>query len=179
MVQRREIAEERVVIVSYDVPITLDVWGNEDQPGTCSICDASIKFEDECVDSYSQGIFCAECGETELETARDEAIEFAEQHVKVTRKPHLYDPACRDAPTPEEYEYGYREAYTENSVAAHNRHRCSNYDALIRGLDRYDPFDQIQYYAIRSVVEDRIEDALLSGDDDRDLSDDEQIEGAA
>lgn len=35
-----------------------------------------------------------------------------------------------------------REPYTENSVRAHNRHNCTNYDELIRDLKRNDPFDR-------------------------------------
>jgi hypothetical protein len=108
--------------------------------------------------------FCSLCACEHVERTRDAEFKaWAVEHVRVTRTPHEYDPTARHAPTREEYEMGMHEAYTENSVRADNRHNCTNYDDLIRDLNRDDPLDRAKYNAIRRQVEALVGDVENGG----------------
>lgn len=118
----------------------------------CESCSGSVL---DCLDSGaaryidSEGI-CIECAESDH---RDDATAYAEKHCKVTRELEEYDSTQRYAPCPEAYALGDREAYTENSVYASNRHNCTNYDDLIRDLDRDSSRDRVYYDAIRARID--------------------------
>jgi hypothetical protein len=112
--------------------------------------------------------FCSRCACEHVERTRGAELKaWAVEHVRVIGTLHEYDPTERYAPTREEYAAGMREAYTENSVRVHNRHNCTNYDELIRDLNRDDPFDRAKYSAIRRQVE-----ALVGDGDGTELFDD-------
>lgn len=123
----------------------------------CHTCQARLDDEDvgdveppTVVDDLS---FCRSCAMEFVEkTYGAEMDAWAAENVKVTGKLAEYDPEAHFAPTPEEYDMGMREAHTPNAVAAHNRHNRTNYDELIRDLDRDDPFDRALYFAIRRRV---------------------------
>jgi hypothetical protein len=69
------------------------------------------------------------------------------------------DPELRFAPTREEYEEGERDAYTANSVQAKNRHERTNYNKLVRGLDRACPIDRAYYWAAKGRANELTETA--------------------
>lgn len=98
--------------------------------------------------------FCRSCALEYVEKTHGAEMDaWAADNVKVTGQLDEYDPDVHFAPTREEYDMGMREAHTPNAVAAHNRHNRTNYDELIRDLDRDDPFDRALYRAIRRRVE--------------------------
>ena len=127
----------------------------EGEDGYCSWCDALL------VQAYfvAGRHYCEACA-TELAREEDvEAREYTREHCRVTRPLPPYDPALEYRCTPEEYAGGARESYTPNAHACYCRHNCTNYDELIRGLERYCPLDQIRYEAIRSRIEELLEEA--------------------
>jgi len=126
----------------------------------CADCGRQVIPEDEPFHERDNKTRCWGCAEEAAAKTEAECIKFARQHVKLTAQPHVYDPQRRFAPTPEEYDSGYIEAYTENSAEAHNRHGCTNYDELIARLDHVDPFDSVLYFAIRDRVHKMIEEAM-------------------
>jgi len=95
---------------------------------------------------------CLNCAEDAASETEDECRAYAREHVRLTSKPHQYDDDYYYVPTREEYRWEGRRAYTPRAVAAYNRHECTNYDDLIQGLDRCDPWDRVLYRAIRARV---------------------------
>lgn len=105
-------------------------------------------------------VTCRSCWDQSLrEAAREEASAFAKASCKITGSLERYDPSGGFAPTPQEYESGSKEAYTANAVRAFNRHNSTNYDELIRDLDRDDPVSCAYYSAIRERIEELLDDA--------------------
>ena len=98
-----------------------------------------------CIESDGKQI-CDTClvAWREREMSKGEALgaAFAERFLCTIAPPQVYHPHAHVAPTPEEYEAGLRNAHTPNSVAARNRHDATNYERIIKLLDRDDPFDR-------------------------------------
>jgi hypothetical protein len=135
----------------------------------CVQCKRVIK-EAACVlgDEY----YCMECIDDEDAAITEEAREFALEHCKITRELPRYDERCEYGCTPEEYEAGERESYTPNSHLCYCRHTCTNYEELIKGLDRDEPADVTVYWAIKErineLLTEKIEEMWLGGDADQD-----------
>lgn len=122
---------------------------------------------------------CEACSEKLAEIVEADAAEFAEENCKITKALPKYNPLHEFRCTREDYESGYsKESYTRNSHLCYCRHNCTNYDELIKGLNRFDHSleNQILYQAIRcridELLEEQIEedgdegvDDLLDGDD--------------
>jgi len=129
----------------------------------CPDCDGefseSITLEDE-AGSSKRADYCLDCAQAIIKEYAPEIAEYVSR-VRITDRVEKYDPRYRSAPTREEYDAGFREAYTENAVRAHNRHTRTNYDELIRGLDRSDALEQAVYNAVRERVEELLDEALL------------------
>ncbi len=104
--------------------------------------------------------YCESCVEQIIEDHSEEIAEYAAQ-VKITGELEVYEPMEHFAPTPEQYDMGCREAHTENSVRAFNRHHRTNYEELIRGLSKDDALDRAFYTAVRERVNE-----LLGVDDE-------------
>lgn len=60
-----------------------------------------------------------------------------------------------------EYENGIKESYTPNSFRASFRHNRTNYDELIKDLDRYSVSGKIYYQVIRKRIETMVEDQIV------------------
>ena len=93
-----------------------------------------------------------------IEEWKHEAEAFAREHCEICKSVPEYEPEYRWSVTPEEYAAGMKECYTENSHRAYCRHRCTNYDALLAGLDRGGLRDRILYDAIRARIEELLDD---------------------
>lgn len=93
---------------------------------------------------------CSICSdEIEIDCAMPAAKKYAKANCRLTGTPTKYNPEAHFACTPEEYNLGDRCSHTENSCLTLSRHNATNYDELIRELDRYDPRDQAYRAAIR------------------------------
>lgn len=88
-----------------------------------------------------------------------QAAIFAEAQCRITRPLPEYDPDEEFRCTPEEYENGDKASKTPNAHPCHCRHNGTNYDDLIRELDRSSATDQVVYRAIRDRIEKLLEDA--------------------
>lgn len=136
----------------------------EDLPTiVCAKCARTWVLHDEPMfdaDDDTDAVLCIECAEDSADELSQEFETWALENVRLTAEPHQFDPEGHWAPTAEAYGAGDREAYTENSVAASNRHRCTNYDELIADLDRFDPRDKALYRAIRARAHELIEERL-------------------
>jgi hypothetical protein len=120
------------------------------------------------------GYYCEACIPAVAAEAEVEARAFAREYCRVTRPLPPYDPAREYRCTPEEYASGNRESYTRSAHACYCRHECTNYDELVRGLDRPSVTDQILYAAIRERIKELLEEAReadLLGDDPPDEDD--------
>jgi hypothetical protein len=128
----------------------------EELPVICAECGESIRDE---VCMEDEGYLHTACCEGIEEEHRKEAEEFAKANCKITRKLHRFDESKAWACSPEDYEMGARESYTENSVRARNRHNCTNYEQLIP--DRLDDsmWARARYEAIRVRVEELLDKA--------------------
>lgn len=132
------------------------------QPYHCEFCNAEITGL-VCHDDCCGNVICAECytsAESEEERIFDESparIAEAVSMCKATADFPVFDESETWAPTPEQYERGERDAYTENSYRCYCRHSCTNYDDLIRNLDRHDAADQLVYDAIRARIDELVE----------------------
>lgn len=86
--------------------------------------------------------YCQDCTDKIAETLRPEAEVHAIANCRITARPFPeYDGSSEFRPTHEEYASGMREAYSPNSFRAYLWHNCTNYEELIRTLDRKCPFD--------------------------------------
>ena len=141
----------------------------------CILCDAVICPE--CLDTRANYVrgepHCDDCLPKVLHCHAGEIATFVAQ-VRITRALTMYDPNCHHAPSRSEYEEGDRWAHTKNSVRTQNRHRATNYDALISALDRDDALDQAFYSAVRTRVDELLDaevDELLAAEVDELLDD--------
>ncbi len=132
----------------------------ENLPLVCAHCEEPIEDEVYLEDGEYLHAACCEAIEKER---RIEAEEFARVNCKITRKLHRFDPNKEWACSRDDYEMGARESYTENSVRAHNRHNCTNYDQLLpQRLD-----DSMWARALYEAVRERIEELLENANDDQ------------
>lgn len=83
---------------------------------------------------------------------RTEAEQFATQNCKITRPIPEYDPDLEYRCSPEDYESGARESYTPNAFLAYCRHCHTNYDELLKPLDKHDHKDLFMYKEIRKRI---------------------------
>jgi hypothetical protein len=151
----------------------------------CSICKRCLNDDEWAYSDLGRdcGLACKTCGDKVLEDEKTKAEEFARDNCRITEKPHRYNSSYRYAPTRDDYEDGDREAYTENSVAANNRHRCTNYEELLEraGLSKSDTSDiaDVRYNAIRERISFLLEEYLDEHWDDEDdaLGNDEDEDG--
>lgn len=134
------------------------------RPEGSTSCDCDIRWEctecgfigcPECIYEVEETIdgaaHCSACSEKIVAENEDVIEEYVAQ-LKITGEVAQYDPAHHWAPTPDEYAAGFKEAYTENSVGAFNQHCRTNYDDLIRNLDRGDAFHRAVYEAVCARV---------------------------
>jgi hypothetical protein len=150
----------------------------DDNEHRCPQCDRTLGVDTECaylkgIPDRSDGYYCDSCTRALLLEAARDAVDVARDECKLTGRLHRFDPAHRSAPTREQYEAGDREAYTENSVRAYNRHDRTNYDALIAELDRDNAIDRIFYNAIRDRIDVLLDEAEL---DDEKWEPEENVE---
>ena len=128
----------------------------DELPLVCAECEQPIADE-----AYPDGekYLCESCFQEIIDGARQEAEAFAEANCKITGKLHRFDPENECACSPKDYALGEKESYTENSVRAQNRHNCTNYDELIP--DRHDTSIRARelYQAIRTRIEELLDDA--------------------
>lgn len=127
-----------------------------DECVTCDACGEPIV--DEIV--YYDGREChyhEHCAAALAEQWNADAEEFAKKHCQITRKLPSYDRQSEFRCTPEEYENGERESYTPNAYLSYCRHGCTNYDELIKKLDREYAKDRVFYYAIRDHIKELLE----------------------
>ncbi len=142
----------------YPIPV-----GELDEEGVaCAECGARLEDEAFPVDA---DYYCAECIEELIKDLEEKAIKGAEEKCKITGPLPKYDPKKEFRCTPEDYESGMRESYTPNSYMALCRHKYTNYDELIKNLDRDSLSDEIWYFAVRQ----RIEELLAERIDEEDF----------
>ncbi len=101
----------------------------------------------------TEGLCCEDCAKAIVASTIDEAREFAQREVKITSPFPTYPPELEYACTPEEYRMGDRESHTPNAHNCYCRHACTNYDELLKELDRDSIRDGIYYNAIRYRID--------------------------
>lgn len=134
-------------------------------------------------EQFREGVFCAECGEHLLgeacydgisrhfcepcmerlvELAENEAETYAEENCRITKPLPKYDPRFEYKCSPEAYEAGAKQSYTENSHMCHCRHNCTNYHELLKPLDKNigNVWHRVRYWAIRERIDELLEDAM-------------------
>lgn len=106
---------------------------------------------------------CPNCYEAWAEEcAESEAQAYAIEHCRLTAQVPDYDPELHYACSAEDYEMGAKESYTPNALLAWARHNATNYDELVKDLDRDSGEHRAYYTAIRQRVEQLILDAAPS-----------------
>lgn len=125
---------------------------------SCAECGEHVAHE-----AYLDGVgayFCESCMNQFIREVEGEAVAYAEGHCKITLPLPRYDPTREYRCTPDEYAVGLRESYTTNAHMCSCRHNCTNYDELIKSLDRDSVRDKIYYMAIRARITDLLETAI-------------------
>jgi hypothetical protein len=130
----------------------------------CEGCESVI--EDEAYYDGYESHYCEQCSSDLEQRAYDEAKAFAMEHCELLPPLPEYDPEFSFRASPEEYENGERESCSPAAYRAVCRHAYSNYDVLIRDLDRDGYIDRIYYEVIRARVEELIQQAIDEMDDD-------------
>jgi hypothetical protein len=134
----------------YDFTMGTSISLEECDVSQCEMCDRKLDADPYDADGE---VLCEVCLVARGEKILAAATVFADEHCKITGAIDTYDLALRDASTRAEYAAGLREGCTVNAVAARNRHRCTNYEELIKDL-REDSFeDRISYHAIRPRID--------------------------
>lgn len=124
----------------------------------CADCDTHLPEE-----AYYDGIdefFCKKCMDLRIEECHQEAVEFALENCRITSPLPEYESELELRCSPDAYAMGDWACYTPDYHMARCRHNCTNYDELIKDLDREAVPDRIYYNAIRE----RITDLLLELD---------------
>ncbi len=145
---------------AFDFASSVPVVELDEEPA-CEKCRTRISGE-----AYpdDDGWYCESCMRERVFTFEAEARTYAEEHCRITKPLPWYNPLDEYRCTPEEYEMGDRESCTPNAHACHCRHNCTNYDELIKPLDRGSVRDQVFYSAIRDRIEELLEEAMLNGE---------------
>lgn len=138
----------------------------------CAKCDVGFEESDMVLLAGDDGIFHEACAEEVALVRATEFEQFANENCQITYPLPTYNTKFEFKPTPAEYAAGAREAYSRNAWHAHCRHRCTNYDALLAALDRYNPFDTMKYIAIkgriRTMLEQAFEERCVNEEDEED-----------
>ena len=122
--------------------------------------DCGERLTDEAYWDSDSDCYCELCANQLVEKTKIEAESYAREHCKITCQPPTYDLV---------YE-------TPNALAALCRHEYTNYDELIKDLDRDGITGRIYYKAIRLVIEELLDDVIDKMADDE-SEDDADIEG--
>ena len=146
------------------------VWDISEAGVDCAQCGQHLTEEDE---AYFDGVddyFCEKCAAELTAQWEAEAAAYAEAKCKITKPLPKYEPQYEYRCTHEDYENGNKESYTPNSHFCHRRHECTNYEELIKPLDRDRAWDRILYRAVRDKIEELIEEAIdnMADEDDDD-----------
>lgn len=125
----------------------LDAFEETDEQPLCDECGGLVvrRTGMETMCYLDDEKFCEKCADVILKDVIRDAEEFAVSECRITRVPHIYDPSYVN------HELGDR-PYTRNAVDCHNRHNCTNYESLIRGLSRDENVDRIYYQAIKNRI---------------------------
>ena len=132
----------------------------------CDECGEPFGDEDDIYFDRGDRYWCEVCSTVIEERERSDSDDYAREHCRITRSLPQYRPMHEFRCTREEYEAGCRESYTRNSHLCYCRHRCTNYEELISGLDRDSPLDNIFYSAIRERIDEMLTDAIDEMGDD-------------
>lgn len=123
---------------------------------------------------------CESCTKNVADELALAAEKFAQENLALIATPHAYDETFRFACSRRDYDNGNRESYTANSVRANNRHRCTNYDELLKLFDRCTlkghVFHRVLWERSNGLVESAINKMTENSVDDVDS--DEDIEYA-
>lgn len=139
----------------------------------CAECNQHLREE-----AYYDGVesyYCEHCIDKLIESAKTEARSYAEANCKITKPLPKYDPQYEYRCTPEEYEMGARESYTPNAHMCHCRHNCTNYEELMKPLDRDSVVHQVFYSAIHNRITELLDEVIAEmvydeADEDEDFS---------
>lgn len=106
--------------------------------------------------------YCEICACSVAARYAEEAEAYAEEHCKITGPLPEYDPDEEYKCSPEEYEQGLKDSYSPNAYLALCRHRYSNYEALIKPLDKASRTakGRLAYQAIRKRIMDLLLEAI-------------------
>lgn len=160
----------------------METWEIEETFGTsalCSQCGAALEsvgyFDDSDHHADSIKFFCEKCAQQAVDALVAEAEVFARTNCKITSElpPFYCDLEFRC--TPEEYENGNRESYTENSHFCGCRHNCTNYEELIsEHSDEWSMRGRAYYMVIHQVINNLIDEEISQKDLIRFSSEDDQ-----
>jgi hypothetical protein len=139
-------------------PIPAAELGDEADAGAprCADCDDAPDLI--CFDG--EGYYCEACMEMRVAGLISQGVAYARQHCAITTPLPEYDPSREEKCTREEYATGFKESYSPNAYRACCRHNCTNYEGLIKGLDKHshDVGDRILYTAIRERIEELLDE---------------------
>jgi len=118
----------------------------------CPVCTREVDGVYACDAEEAVPYRCPVCVLKLLPEVIAEAQEFARVHCQITRPTPQYDPELEIKCTPEEYAAGNRESYSRKAFRNALRHEYTNYDDLLKSLDRNDWVDWVYYRVIRLRV---------------------------
>ena len=138
------------------------LFGYDGTNPICCGCSREIEIE-ACYVDPNGSVVCYECYDQDRVLVESpERIEEAVAECEILFELDEYHRSKEWRPTHEEYGMGLREAYTPNAYVCYCRHGCTNYDSLIRDLDRSDPVDQAVYSAIRERIDELVNQLIRS-----------------
>jgi hypothetical protein len=129
---------------------------DEGEDIACQSC--RKEFDEWAYYDWEEHYFCEGCAEALMERWLTEARAYAEANCRITCELPAYDPALEFKCTPQEYEEGDRESYSENAYLCRCRHGCTNYEELIRQLDRDYAEHRVYYTMIRKRIDELLEE---------------------
>ncbi len=118
----------------------------------CTGCDNALDVDGEAYFGEDEDYYCESCANDNEEQVNQSAEEYAAATCEITQ------PLPREEPF--NCHTNTERGPDENSYMNYCRHQCTNYDELIRGLDRHSLDGRATYEAIRERVTNLIEDKL-------------------
>jgi hypothetical protein len=157
----------------YADAFSVECLKDEFEIEACTVCGAPFE-EFGYMDPADGKCYCADCLDRIVAPIIQDAKQFAEERCAITRPFPAFFADMEYRCTPEDYDSGARESYTENSYRTTLRHDYTNYDDLIKDYCKDSTRGRVFYHAIRERIKFLIEEAIDENDLIHNSFDDEE-----
>ena len=135
-------------------------YGEIEGDQCCFVCGEAIVDDCHYDELGNDEYICIPCFEAGEEGRRKDAKEFAAANLRITSPLPRFDEAKAWTITPDQYSSGDKVSNTENAYRTRCRHKHTNYDELIKSLDKHRSLDNAYCDEIRNAANELIDEEI-------------------